>query len=272
MVRILFAIALVFAACALNARAQTNEFPPPQKATQLMGLKVEDSDGRNVGTLRNLILDKQTGQVRYAVIAYGGFLGIRPTLKLAPAQIMSAATTKRETLSLNATMGQLKGAPAFRPSQLNSLTEPGQAEQITRYFEKTSVRIASTSGSALGTTGAGAGSETKTPSDPLKLASDLIGRTVVNHQRQKIGEVVDLLVRFNHTHSAFAIVSTGKFLWRGREYAIPITSLNPVSGGGKLMVDADANALQKAPRFNQQIWDGSNPEQSAAYIYSKAEQ
>jgi sporulation protein YlmC with PRC-barrel domain len=273
MVKAFFASVLLLAAtCARTVPAQTNEFVSPLKAGQLIGLQVEDTDGRKVGTLRNLILDVRTGRVRYAVIASGGFIGIRPILRLAPAQMMSAATTKRETLSLNTTMGQWKGAPAFKPSQLSSLAEHSQAEQITRYFAKTDARLANASGPSLATTGGGAGSQTNASPDSLKFASDMIGKTVVNRRHQKIGEVVDLMVGFSQTHSAFAIVSTGKFIWRGHEYAVPVILLSPVSSGGRLMVDADASVLQQAPPFTQQVWDGDAAEKAAVFTYSKKEQ
>src|SRR5215831_16370296 len=97
----LITILVLIAAIAQVAHAQTHEFSAPLRSTQLMGLKVEDTDGEKVGTLRNLILDMQTGQIKFAVIASGGFVGIGSALKLAPVQIMSAATTKRETLSIN---------------------------------------------------------------------------------------------------------------------------------------------------------------------------
>jgi sporulation protein YlmC with PRC-barrel domain len=273
MVKAIFAtVLLLTAACARIAPAQTNEFVSPLKAGQLIGLQVEDTDGRRVGTLRNLILDMRTGRVRYAVIASGGFMSIRPILRIAPAQMMSAATTKRETLSLNTTTEHWKGAPAFNPSQLSSLAEPGQAEQIARYFAKTDARFASASGSSLATTGGGPGSQTNASADSLKFASDLIGKTVVNRRHQKIGEVVDLMVGFSHTHSAFAIVSTGKFIWRGHEYAIPVISLSPVPNGRGLMVDADASVLQQAPPFTQQVWDGDATEKAGVFTYSKTQQ
>jgi sporulation protein YlmC with PRC-barrel domain len=128
LVKTLFTVVLVsLASFAHVGFAQTTGSSPPLKAAQLMGLKVEDTDGRKVGTVRNLIIDMRTGRIRYAVIGSGGFIGVRSTLKLAPAQIMSAATTKRETLSVNATMEQWKNAPTFKSSQLSSLAEPGRA-------------------------------------------------------------------------------------------------------------------------------------------------
>ena len=40
------------------------------------GTEVFGRDGRRLGTLYNLMVDKVTGRVAYAVMSYGGFLGL----------------------------------------------------------------------------------------------------------------------------------------------------------------------------------------------------
>ena len=40
------------------------------------GTAVYNDDGDQLGTIDNLIIDKISGQVRYAVMEFGGFLGI----------------------------------------------------------------------------------------------------------------------------------------------------------------------------------------------------
>src|SRR6202000_3327838 len=72
-----------------TAVAQTNHFSAPLRARQLEGMKVEDADGQKAGIVHNLVLDLNTGNLRYVVIGYGGFFGVRSTLKLTPAQLMS---------------------------------------------------------------------------------------------------------------------------------------------------------------------------------------
>lgn len=256
--------------CPQISTAQDREFSPPLKAAQLMGLKVEDTDGRTVGIVRNLIIDTRSGQTRYAVIASGGFMGVGSSVRLAPSAIMSAATTKREILSINTTLAQWRGAPAFRPSQLATLAAPAHAKEIARYFGKSESRTTGTPGLSLSATGASASTVTNMRPDMLKFASDLMGKTVVNRQRQKIGEVMDLLVGFGEPHPAFAIISTGKFLWHGQQYAIPLATLNFTEDGRKLMAEADSAALQEAPPFNQQVWETVDlTAKPGIYRYSK---
>jgi uncharacterized protein YrrD len=272
-VKILFALPLIMTlAWAVLGAAQTNPFSTPLRSEQLLGLKVENSDGQKIGTLRNLIVDTRSGELKYAVIGSGGFFGVRSTLKLVPAQIMSAATAKRETLAIFATAGQWRGAPVFKASSLASLAEPARAREIARYFGLWDVNGANRSKNFLSITGREAVQQSNAPAVTLKFASDLIGERVANQKQEKIGEVIDLLVSFGPPRPAFAIVSTGRFLRHDQEYAIPLRVLSAMNKDRKLMLNADAATLQQAPLFDQQAWEsrGTNGEEQV-YRYSKNE-
>jgi sporulation protein YlmC with PRC-barrel domain len=40
------------------------------------GTKVYDRDGRHVGSIERILVEKRSGKVSYAVLSFGGFLGI----------------------------------------------------------------------------------------------------------------------------------------------------------------------------------------------------
>jgi sporulation protein YlmC with PRC-barrel domain len=270
-VKILFALPLTSTLVwALLGAAQTNPFTL-LKAGQLTGMKVEDSDGQKIGTIRNLILDTHSGELKYVVIGSGGFWGVHATLKLAPSQMMSADTTKRDTLAMHATHRRWNHAPVFKASNLASLAEPENAREISRYFELSAARGPNTVGRALSSTGNDTG--TNMPQVELKFASDLMGRRVVNKKEEKIGELSDLIVSFGRGRSVFAIVSTGKVFHHGHQYAVPLNSLIRKSGETKLTLDADAAALEQAPPFDQQnLQAASTNDASRIYNYSKSEE
>lgn len=241
-----------------HVRAQTDHSPPAVRAAQLMGLKVEDTDGQRIGSIRNLILDARTGELKYAVIASGGFLGVRSTLRLAPTQIMSAATTKRQTLAINSTMNEWLDAPVFKPSELASFAEPHRTREIANSF------AASRSLSRTG-----AGKQTNTQPVTLKFASDYIGQRVVNPKQQRVGEVLDLLISFGPPHPAFAIISTGKFFQDGHHYVIPLSALTQ-DNRKRLLTSVDTSALETAAPFTEQVWNSPIPGgSSVVYRYSK---
>ena len=77
----------------------------------------------------------------------------------------------------------------------------------------------------------------------------------------------DLLVSFSQPNSPFAIISTGRFLRRGNQYAIPLSALSPLDTGA-LAADADNATLQRAPSFSPQVWEAANANDKV-YQYPK---
>jgi sporulation protein YlmC with PRC-barrel domain len=270
-VRALFAFPLLLTlAWAVLGAAQTNPFFTPLKAGQMTGMKVEDIDGEKIGTVRNLVVDMRSGELKYAIIGSGGILGVHPTLRLAPSRIMSAATAKRATLAINVTADRWKGAPTFKSSSLATLAEPERAREIASYFNPMQVSTPEEASHPLATTGHASGEATNSPK--LKLASDVLGMRVVNAKQEKIGEVLDLLVSFERPRTAYAIITTGRFLRHGRQYAVPLRNLSFTDEGSKLFLNATATAWQQAPTFDWRDWDSAATNgANAIFRYSKSE-
>lgn len=270
-VKILFALGLaVVIARSGAAWAQVNSVSLPLKAHQLTGMKVENSDGQKVGTIRNLVLDLKTGELKYVIVGSGGFLGVRGTLKVVPSQAMSAATAKSETVAVHATSPQWNQAPAFKLSSLAALEEPNHAREISRYFEPPSMSSLLPKTNLLSTTGGETG--TNAPGPKLKFASSLIGMRVVNQNQEKIGEVLDLFVNLGKPRPAFAIISSGRLFHKEYQYAVPLSALIPSESERKLTLNANTATLQQTPPFTQRVWqehgkNGSN----RIYRYSAPE-
>lgn len=273
-VKFLFALPLFGTlAWSLLAAAQTNPFFGPLRASQLTGMKVEDTDGGKVGTVRNLVVDLRDGKLKYVVIGSGGFFGVRATLKVAPSQAVSAATAKRETLAVNISTPQWNSAPAFKSSHLSELASPDQAEEISLYFQTARNHAANAKSPSLSITGRNFQPPANAPVPDLKFASDLIGRRVVNDKQEKIGEISDLLVRFGPSRQAFVIISSGRIFRHGNQFVVPLSALNASANDRKLTLNIESPMLQQAPPFNREVWesDGTNGS-NRIYLYSKAEE
>jgi hypothetical protein len=46
------------------------------RAKNVQGTEVYGPDGKNIGEIDHLIIDKMSGRVGYAVMSFGGFLGL----------------------------------------------------------------------------------------------------------------------------------------------------------------------------------------------------
>jgi sporulation protein YlmC with PRC-barrel domain len=89
-----------------------NEYPQVLSATTLIGDKIVSPDGEELGTLKELMIDLDEGRVNYAVLSFGGFLGMGDKLFAIPWEAL-AVNTEDHSLILNVGKEQLENAPGF---------------------------------------------------------------------------------------------------------------------------------------------------------------
>src|SRR5215207_9568112 len=76
------------------------------------GTSVYDRDGNSLGSVYNFMVDKVTGKVAYAVMSFGGFLGIGERYHPLPWDTLKY-DTRQEGYVVGLTIDQLKGAPTY---------------------------------------------------------------------------------------------------------------------------------------------------------------
>jgi hypothetical protein len=76
------------------------------------GTAVRRSDGEKLGSIKWVMIDKPTGKVAYAVMTFGGFLGIGDEYRALPWSVLRY-NTGLDAYELNATEDQLRNAPAL---------------------------------------------------------------------------------------------------------------------------------------------------------------
>src|SRR5512140_3810193 len=85
---------------------------PLIESDRVEGTTVYDPNGNNIGSIKRLMIEKIGGRVAYAVMTFGGLLGIGRDEHTIP----SSKLTYDETLGgyrTDITQEQLRGAPAF---------------------------------------------------------------------------------------------------------------------------------------------------------------
>jgi len=81
------------------------------RAKKVLGTKVEDTSGRNIGSVEDVILDKQSNNIMFAVIGFGGFLGMAEKYHPLPWSALNY-DEDRGSYVVNYTKEQLQAAPA----------------------------------------------------------------------------------------------------------------------------------------------------------------
>lgn len=79
-------------------------------SSDVNGTEVYSPDGTNVGTVDHLMIDKESGKVAYAVMAFGGFLGMGEDHTPVPWAKLNYDTAKSGFVS-DVTPEEVKSAP-----------------------------------------------------------------------------------------------------------------------------------------------------------------
>ena len=96
------------------------------------GTSVYRSSGENIGTIQRVMIDKRGGKVAYAVMSFGGFMGIGEDYYPLPWNRL----TYNERLGgyeVNISEAQLKGAPKYGQHQNWDWTDQRTREIDTYY-------------------------------------------------------------------------------------------------------------------------------------------
>ena len=77
------------------------------------GTRVFGSDGKRIGSVERVILEKRSGKVAYAVLSFGGFLGIGDDHYPLPWEKLSYDQSL-DGYRIDLTKAQIEGAPRFQ--------------------------------------------------------------------------------------------------------------------------------------------------------------
>jgi len=84
------------------------------RASQLMNVAVYNNAEEQVGTISDIVLDKHSGQVRYAAVSTGGFLGLGDALHAIPFKALKTSVHDGdEVFILNVDSDHLSNAKGF---------------------------------------------------------------------------------------------------------------------------------------------------------------
>lgn len=116
-------------------RINTQDGPGPalMGAGTLTGNDVYNNAGDDLGDIKEFMLDMHTGRVSYAVLSFGGFLGMGDRLFAVPWDALKLDTVnKRFTLDVN--KERLEAAPGFDKDNWPNMSDQTWAEGVHAYY------------------------------------------------------------------------------------------------------------------------------------------
>src|SRR3982751_2646296 len=95
-----------------EAGASSAPSHPLIESDHIEGSVVFDANGKQIGTIKRLVIEKVSGQVAYAVTSFGGFLGVGSEVHTIPWEQLHY-DTKLHGYRTTITAEQLRQAPEF---------------------------------------------------------------------------------------------------------------------------------------------------------------
>ena len=197
------------------------------RASKVIGMSVRNAKGEGLGKISDMIVDMNTGNVRYAILEFdpGIFKGER-LFAVPTAQLQMAGD--RDDLVYNMDRERLERAATNRSDWDRNWREPGYLPNLDKTW-----------GVAQPTRGSRA-----------HRVSDLIGKDVNNRQGSKIGEIEELVINMATQRVHYALLEFDPS-WAAPEkfYAFPLRAFNLTTDREELILDADKSKIQAMKAF-----------------------
>lgn len=107
--------------------------PALMGAHTLIGEDVVNRQDENLGDIKEIMLDMQTGKVAYAVLSFGGVFGIGEKLFAVPWTALTL-DTENKTFILNASKEQLKNAPGFDKDDWPDMNDTTWTNSVNTFY------------------------------------------------------------------------------------------------------------------------------------------
>lgn len=104
-----------------------------QKASEIIGRSVQNDRGDKLGEIKDLVIDPDRNRVAYAVLTFGGFMGLGDKLFAIPSGVLQLPGTGGYAV-LTVDKDRLKEATGFDQSQWPNLADPTLAAGVYEFY------------------------------------------------------------------------------------------------------------------------------------------
>ncbi len=103
-------------------------------SSSLKGTGIRNTKNEDLGSIEDLMINTSDGQVEYAVVSFGGFLGIGDKFFAVPLQAFTVDTINEE-LILNESKERLKSAPGFDKENWPKSPDSRWAQEVRSFYK-----------------------------------------------------------------------------------------------------------------------------------------
>jgi sporulation protein YlmC with PRC-barrel domain len=233
-----------------GAIAQTQ--PGDIRASKLVGRNVVDAQGKDLGEIKDLIVDVHGGRILYAIVSYGGFLGLGEKSFAQPLTSFKRESGK-DALVLAVDQAKLKDAPGFPNDRWPDWRQSDYRSRVDRFW----------GGGESKTGGSGA-----KPAQQYVRASKLLDADVELANGDDVGDIDDVVVNVRDGTVRYVVLDFDK-KWSldDKLVALPMSAFRPKDGGEDLVLASSSREqIRGAPAFAKDRWPAENDRDFSARV------
>ena len=105
-------------------------------SSSISGTNVVNRQNESIGEIKDLMIDVRSGEIQYAVLSFGGFLGMGDKLFAVPLEAFDVDTYK-ERFVLDVSKDRLEKAPGFDKSNWPKTSDTTFVDGVHKYYGTT---------------------------------------------------------------------------------------------------------------------------------------
>lgn len=254
--------------------------------TQLTGTEVVTPTGTSVGTIEQLVIDTDRGEVAYVLLARGGFLGMEEhwtpvpflalqwapnvsgyVLNVADAQLPSMLTLRKQDLPAQVNTADLVqlyalyGVPPYWMGGTESVaTRPMGGATGQTEGQQSSVPLSGQEQQSQQAQQAGQGRQAQQGQamGGSQIANNLIGKDVRTEDGQTVGRVTDVIISPQGNQIDRIVVATEGIQGTSKEIGIPWQEARVGNNGNTVIVSMSSEEIANAEPIQQGEQQGQN--------------
>ena len=102
-------------------------------ASKVNGTTVYNTVGEKLGSVYDVMIDKRSGKAAYAIMSFGGFLGIGDSYHPLPWRSLTY-DDRQGGYVVNIDRSRLEGAPSYKSSDPDRWIDPSYGREVNGYY------------------------------------------------------------------------------------------------------------------------------------------
>jgi sporulation protein YlmC with PRC-barrel domain len=100
---------------------------------KVSGTNVYNRDGENIGAIQDVMIDKKMGKIAYALMSFGGFMGLGKDYHPLPWSLLKYDTMLGGYV-VDLSKAQLEGAPGYPADSTPDFSDRDSETELHRYY------------------------------------------------------------------------------------------------------------------------------------------